>query len=68
MERSVKSILQERLNQFHGTNLALNSDVAQETFGKVRSLKSFSTGHLTIQNESTFCQHNDWLSNLTKNW
>ena len=41
MEQSVKSILQDGLNQFHGANLALNSDVDQETFGKVRTLKSF---------------------------
>ena len=41
MERSVKSILHEGLNQFDGANLILNSDVDQETFEKVRTLKSF---------------------------
>ena len=29
-----KKILLEGLNQFHGTNLALNSDVDQDTFEK----------------------------------
>ena len=29
------NILLECLNQFHGANLALNSDVAQDTFWKV---------------------------------
>ena len=29
------NILLEGLNQFHGANLALNSDVDQDTFGKV---------------------------------
>ena len=30
-----KNILLEGLNQFHGANLALNSDVDKGTFGKV---------------------------------
>ena len=30
-----KNILLEDLNQFHGANLALNSDVDQDTFWKV---------------------------------
>ena len=30
-----KNILLEGLNQFHGANIALNSDVDQDTFGKV---------------------------------
>ena len=34
LERSV-NILPEVINQFHGANLALNSDVGQKTFGKV---------------------------------
>ena len=31
LERSVKSILLEGLNMFHGTNHSLNSDVDQDT-------------------------------------
>ena len=34
-----KNILLEGLNQFHGANLALNSDVDQDTFGKVTKYK-----------------------------
>ena len=34
LKRSVK-YLQEGLNQCYGTNLALNSEVDQDTFGKV---------------------------------
>ena len=30
-----KTILLEGLNQFHGANLTLNSDMDQDTFGKV---------------------------------
>ena len=33
--RDSKNILLEGLNQFHGVNLAFNSDVDQDTFGKV---------------------------------
>ena len=35
LERSVKNILLEGLNQFHCANLPLNSDMGQDTFGKV---------------------------------
>ena len=35
LERSVKIILLEGLNQYHGANLAPNSDVDQDTFVKV---------------------------------
>ena len=35
LERSEKNILLEGLNQFHGANHALYSDVDQDTFGKV---------------------------------
>ena len=31
LERSVKNILLEGLNRFHGANLILNSDVDQDT-------------------------------------
>ena len=31
LERSMQYILLEGLNRFHGTNLTLNSDVAQDT-------------------------------------
>ena len=52
MERSVKYLL-EGLNQFHGANLALNSDVDQDKFGKVtkqnkhdrQEVSSFPAGH-----------------------
>ena len=34
-----KNILLDDLNPFHGANLALNSDVDQDTFGKVTKHK-----------------------------
>ena len=34
LERSVKNILLEGLKKFYGANLALNSDVDQDTFWK----------------------------------
>ena len=34
-----KNILLAGLNQFHGANLALNSDVDRDTFGKVTKHK-----------------------------
>ena len=34
-----KYILREGLNQFHGANPALNSDVDQDTFGRVTKQK-----------------------------
>ena len=35
----IYNILLESLNQFHGANLALSSDVDQDTFGKVTKHK-----------------------------
>ena len=43
LEQSVKNILLQGLNQFHGANLALNYDVDQDTFGKVT--KHIKTQH-----------------------
>ena len=44
-----KNILLEGLNQFHGANLTLNSDVDQDIFGKV-------TQHTTIGKRSALSQ------------
>ena len=45
-------ILLEGLNQFHGANLALNSDENQDTFGKVTKHKK--TQHTRQQEVSPF--------------
>ena len=54
-----KNILLEGLNQFHGANLALYSDVGQDTFGKVKKHNKHDSQHVVtrLQRTDTTAQH-----------
>ena len=75
LERSVKNILLEGLNQFHGANLALNSNVDQDTFEKVtkhnkhdsQDVSPFPAGeHKATKNRHDSTTHTNMKHNLQK--
>ena len=70
-----KNILLEGLNQFHGTNLALISDVDQDNFGKVtkhnkhdsQEVSSFPAGdHKATRSRHDSTTHTNIKHNLQK--
>ena len=52
-----KNVLLEGLSQFHGANLVLNSDVDQDTFGKMTKYKK--TQHTQEPRYLTWVANND---------